>query len=84
MHKSHNGGKIISDVAFLFPCITYDPDEFEVVWCPKGQIVLKGPFGVLECSQKTNERIRHGSKNIFVPSFFLGGLDGTKSPFKII
>ena len=32
MHKSHNGGKIISEVAFLFPCITYAPTK--VVWRP--------------------------------------------------
>ena len=32
MHKSHNGGKTISEVAFLFPCITYAPTK--VVWRP--------------------------------------------------
>ena len=36
----------------------------------KGQIVSKELFGVLEFSQKTNERIRHSSKNEFVRSFF--------------
>ena len=32
----------------------------------KGQIISKGLFGVLEFSQKMNERIRHSSKNEFV------------------
>ena len=36
----------------------------------KGQIIFKGLFGVLEFSQKTNERIRRSSKNEFVRSFF--------------
>ena len=36
----------------------------------KGQIISKGLFGVLEVSQKTNERIRCSSKNEFVCSFF--------------
>ena len=38
--------------------------------CSKGQIISKGLFGVLEFSQKTNERIRRSSKNEFVCSFF--------------
>ena len=33
---------------------------------PKGQIISKGLFGVLKFSQKTNERIRFNSKNLFV------------------
>ena len=37
---------------------------------PKGQIISKGLFGVLEFSQKTNERIRRSSKNEFVSLFF--------------
>ena len=37
---------------------------------PKGQIILKGLFGIVEFSQKTNERIRRSSKNEFVCSFF--------------
>ena len=37
----------------------------------KGQIISKGLFGVLEFSQKTNER-------------FLGEFEDTKSPFEII
>ena len=36
----------------------------------KGQIISKGLFGVLEVSQKTNERIHHSSKNEFIRSFF--------------
>ena len=36
----------------------------------KGQIISKGLFGVLEFSQKMNERIRRSSKNEFVRSFF--------------
>ena len=36
----------------------------------KGQIISKGLFGVLEFSQKTNERIRRSSKNEFLRSFF--------------
>ena len=48
---------------------------------PKGQIILKELFGVLEFSQKTNERICRSSKNEFVRSFF-GRMQG--SPFEII
>ena len=35
---------------------------------PKGQIISKGLFGVLEFSQKTNKRIHRSSKNEFVSS----------------
>ena len=50
----------------------------------KGQIISKGLFGILEFSQKRNERIRHSSsKNKFVRSF-LGEFEETKSPFEII
>ena len=35
-----------------------------------GHTILKGLFGVLEFSQKTNERIHRSSKNEFVCSFF--------------
>ena len=47
MHKSHNEGKTISDVAFLFPCITYAPNEFAVVWRPsdkQNRYFMKEPF----------------------------------------
>ena len=44
----------------------------------KGQIISKGFFGVLEFSQKTNERIRRSSK------VFLGEFEDSKSPFEII
>ena len=51
--------------------------------CGKGQIISKGLFGVLEFSQKTNERIRLSSKkNSFVR--FLREFEDTKSPFEII
>ena len=47
----------------------------------KGQIISKGLLGILEFSQKTNERIRRSSKNEL---FFLGEFEETKSPFGII
>ena len=48
------------------------------IWTSKGQIILKGLFGVLKFSQKTKERICHSSKNEFVRSF-LGEFEDTKS-----
>ena len=47
----------------------------------KGQIISKGLFGVLEFSQKTNERIRHSSKNEFIRSFF-GRIWGHQKSFR--
>ena len=47
----------------------------------KGQIISKGLFGVLEFSQKTNEQIRHSSKNEFVCSFF-GRIRGCQKSFR--
>ena len=53
-----------------------------LIWTPlKGQIISKGLFGILEFSQKMNERIRRRSKNEL---FFLGEFEETKSPFGII
>ena len=49
--------------------------------CTKGQIISKGLFGILEFSQKTNERIRHSSKNEFVRSFF-GRIRGYQKSFR--
>ena len=49
----------------------------------KGQIILKGLFGVLEFFQKTNELIRRSSKNEYV-HWFLGEFEDTKSPSEII
>ena len=43
----------------------------------KGQIISKGLFGVLEFSQKTNERIRRSSRVV-------GEFEDAKSPFEII
>ena len=37
----------------------------------KGQIIWKGLFEVLKFSSKTNEQIRHSSKNKFVGLFFM-------------
>ena len=48
---------------------------------PKGQIILKGLFGVLKFSQKTNERFRRSSKNEFVRSFF-GRIRGYQKSFR--
>ena len=56
-----------------------------LIWTPlKGQIISKGLFGILEFSQKMNERIRRSSKktNSFIR--FLGEFEDTKSPFEII
>ena len=50
--------------------------------CVKGQIISKGLFGVLDFSQKTNERIRRSSKNKFVRSFF-GKIRGYQKSFQI-
>ena len=36
----------------------------------KGQMIPKGPFGVLKFSPKTNQQICRSSKNEFVCSFF--------------
>ena len=36
----------------------------------KGQIISKGLFGILEFSQKTNERIRFYYYDEFIRSFF--------------
>ena len=47
----------------------------------KGQIILKGLFGVLEFSQETNEQIRRSSKNEFVHSFF-GRIRGYPKSFR--
>ena len=47
----------------------------------KGQIISKGLFGVLEFSQKTNERIRCSSKNEFLHSFF-GRIRGYQKSFR--
>ena len=47
----------------------------------KGQIISKGLFGVLEFSQKANERIRRSSKNEFVCSFF-GRIRGYQKSFR--
>ena len=47
----------------------------------KGQVISKGLFGVLEFSQKTNERIRRSSKNEFVHSFF-GRIRGYRKSFR--
>ena len=48
---------------------------------PKGQIISKGLFGVLEFSQKMNERIRRSSKNEFFRSFF-GRIRGYQESFR--
>ena len=58
-------------------------DNFYHVTKPKGQIISKGRFGVLEFSQKTNERICRSSKNEFVRSFF-GRIRGYQKSFEII
>ena len=47
----------------------------------KGQIISKGLFGVLEFSQKTNERIRRSSKNEFICLFF-GRIQGYQKSFR--
>ena len=47
----------------------------------KGQIISKGLLGVLEFSQKPNERIRSSSKNEFVRSFF-GRIRGNQKSFR--
>ena len=47
----------------------------------KGQKISKGLFGVLQFSQKTNERIRRSSKNEFVCSFF-GRIQGYQKFFR--
>ena len=49
----------------------------------KGQIISKGLFGVLEVSQKTNERI-HRSKKTNSLVRFLGEFEDSKSSFEII
>jgi hypothetical protein len=41
----------------------YDTDSVLNFLTAKGQMILKGLFGVLQFSQKTNERIRHIRKN---------------------
>ena len=56
-----------------------------LIWTPlKGQIISKGLFGILEFSQKMNERIRRSSKNEIVRSFLGEFAGNTKSPFEII
>ena len=54
--------------------ISFDTIETMVLYdlmpTSKGQIISKGLFGVLELSQKTNERIRCSSKNEFICLFF--------------
>ena len=47
------------------------------------QIISKRLIGVLEFSQKTNERIRRSRKNEFIRSVF-EEFEDTKSPFEII
>ena len=47
----------------------------------KGRIISKELFGVLEFSQKTNEKIPHSSKNEFVRSFF-GRIWGYQKSFR--
>ena len=47
----------------------------------KGQIISKGLFGILEFSQKTNERICHSSKNECVRLFF-GRIRGYQKFFR--
>ena len=54
--------------------------RFFVIY-PKGQIILKGLFGILEFSQKTNEQICCSSKNEFVRSFF-GRIRGYQKSFR--
>ena len=49
----------------------------------KGQMIPKGPFGVLKFSPKTNQQICRSSKNEFVCTF-LGEFEDTKSSFEII
>ena len=51
---------------------------------PKGQIILKGLFDILELSHKTNKQIRFSSKNKFISSFFGRIQRITKSPFENI
>jgi hypothetical protein len=48
----------------------------------KGQVILKGLFGILEFSQKTNKQIVAVVKtNLFVR--FLGEFEKNKNPFEI-
>jgi hypothetical protein len=44
-------------------------------------MISKSLLGILEFSQKTNERIRRSSKNEFVRSFF-GGIRGYQKSFR--
>ena len=45
--------KFVSFILFVFEVL-----QFVLIVLSKGQIILKGLFGVLEFSQKMNERIR--------------------------
>ena len=73
----NNQNKFYNSELFVCYC------ESKTTWMAKGQIISKGLFGVLEFSQKTNERIRFfcltafcvakrrlSTKSKFVRSFF--------------
>ena len=59
--------------------------KFRLYWpytrLSKGQIILKGLFGVLEFSQITNKRIRRSSKNEFV-FLFLERIQGYRKSLR--